>query len=163
MNRILQIHGKDNITVALTDLKQGEQLNGITLLNDIPAKHKFANRHFNPGDEVTMYGVLVGRATVEIPQGGLISVKNVQHAAGGYELHDRRTQWNIPDVTAWQDKTFMGYHRANGSVGTNNYWLIIPMVFCENKNVQTIHTVLQKQLGYDHDNAMHLQQHGGGL
>ncbi|MBL4676201.1 MAG: altronate dehydratase [Mucilaginibacter sp.] len=158
MNKTLQIQTKDNITVALTDLKQGEQINGIVLLSDIPAKHKFANRLFNPGDELIMYGVLVGKATVEIPKGGLISVKNVKHAARGYELHDRHTEWNVPDVSAWKDRTFMGYHRADGSVGTNNHWLIIPMVFCENKNVQTIYAVLQKELGYQYDNSVHLQQ-----
>ncbi|RYU91446.1 altronate dehydratase [Mucilaginibacter terrigena] len=156
--KVLQIHPGDNITVALTNLPKGTVLGDVTLLDDIPAKHKFANKDFAPGDKVTMYGVLVGKATAAIPRGGLVSVKNVMHAAGSYELHQRNTQWDVPDVSAWADRTFMGYHRADGSVGTGNFWLIVPLVFCENKNVQTIHTVLQKELGYYYDNSIDLQR-----
>ncbi len=32
----------------------------------------------------------------------------------------------------------MGYHRRDGQVGTANYWLVVPLVFCENRNVNVI-------------------------
>ena len=44
-NKFLKIHPADNVLVALTDLKAGEQIvyNGssITLAQDVQAKHKF--------------------------------------------------------------------------------------------------------------------------
>ncbi|CAL1517766.1 altronate dehydratase family protein [Chitinophaga sp. MM2321] len=150
--KTLKIHPHDNAIVALTTLEEGENVvnNGIdyTLLGKVPSKHKFAEVDLRAGDDVIMYGVLVGKATSDIPKGGLLSVKNVKHASGTYGLRERHTDWNKPDISAWQQKTFMGYHRADGSVGTANYWLIIPLVFCENQNVQTLQDAFVKELGY---------------
>ena len=45
----------------------------------------------------------------------------------------------------------MGYHRADGRVGNMNYWLVIPLVFCENRNVDLLQKLLEKSLGYGND------------
>ena len=42
----------------------------------------------------------------------------------------------------------MGYHRPDGQVGTRNYWLVLPMVFCENRNVERMKEALEEELGY---------------
>jgi altronate hydrolase len=153
--RTLKIHPKDNIEVALSDLKAGEIVrpgdNCITLLNDVAAKHKFALQDFKIGDEIIMYGVLVGKAILPIKAGEIITTKNIQHASGDYKLGDRKTNWLIPDTSRWKNRTFMGYHRADGSVGVANYWLVIPLVFCENRNVQVIQDAFAKELGYQND------------
>ena len=115
---------------------------------NIPAKHKFALEDLNEGDAVIMYWVLVGRATKFIPQGGLISTQNIQHASNSFALKERHTQWHQPAISSWQTKTFNGFHRADGSVGTRNYWLVIPLVFCENKNVEVLQEAFMKALGY---------------
>src|SRR5258706_3588171 len=137
--KTLKIHPKDNVQVALTVLYKGEQVREndvpVVLQENIPAKHKFALTDLEEGDAVIMYGVLVARATKSIAQGGLLTTQNIKHAAGSYALHERKTEWHKPDITAWQNKTFMGYHRVDGGVGTRNYWVVIPLVFCENKNV----------------------------
>ncbi|MBC7565804.1 MAG: UxaA family hydrolase [Pedobacter sp.] len=44
--------------------------------------------------------------------------------------------------------TFEGYYRADGSVGTANYWIVVPLVFCENNNVEKLRDALQNTLGY---------------
>lgn len=153
MNRTLRIHPADNVDVALTNLQKGEIVgnNGsaVELLENIPAKHKFAAKHFNAGDEIIMYGVLVGKAVHEIEKGALLTTKNVQHAAGSYALKERHTDWHKPDVSKWQTRTFNGYHRADGSVGISNHWVIIPLVFCENKNVEVLQEAFTKALGYE--------------
>lgn len=151
---ILQIHPLDNAIVALSDLAQGEtvRLNGKSWLlqADIPAKHKFAAADLQPGDEVRMYGVLVGKAQHAIPAGGLLSTANLKHATVGYQVRDaQKTAWQAPDVSAWSERTFQGFHRADGSVGVANYWLVIPMVFCENRNVEVLREALVHDLGYD--------------
>ncbi len=149
---ILKVHPDDNVIVALRDLAKGEevQLTGhrYTLAEDIPAKHKFTEAHLAPGDELTMYGVLVGKAQTDIPAGARISTGNVKHAATGYELGSRKTEWHVPDVSKFTKRTFNGFHRTDGSVGTANYWLIVPMVFCENRNVEVIKEALVDELGY---------------
>ncbi len=157
MNTILKIHPADNVIVALTNLKKGEtvQLDGEAyyLLEDIPAKHKFVTEDLNEGDPVTMYGVLVGKAQNFILKGGLISTANVKHAANQYEVKTKRAiDWQAPDVSKWQHRTFQGYHRADGSVGTANYWLVIPLVFCENRNLEVLREALVEDLGYARKN-----------
>jgi altronate hydrolase len=151
-NSVLKVHPADNVIVALRDLAKGEVVTlnkeNYTLLENIPAKHKFTATSLQPGDAVTMYGVLVGKANEPIAQGMRISTSNIKHASNDFQLGSRKTQWHVPDVSAWKEKTFMGYHRADGSVGTANYWLIVPLVFCENRNVDVIKEALLEELGY---------------
>jgi altronate hydrolase len=42
----------------------------------------------------------------------------------------------------------MGFHREDGKVGTANYWLVIPLVFCENRNIEVLREALVNALGY---------------
>jgi altronate hydrolase len=146
--KTLKIHTSDNVTVALTNLYKSEQDNDVFLQDNIPAKHKFALKDFNEDDPIIMYGVLVGKATQFIPKGGLISTQNIKHASNSFALKERHTNWHKPDISTLQNKTFNGFHRADGSVGTRNYWLVIPLVFCENKNVDVLQEAFMKALGY---------------
>ncbi len=149
---LLKVHPSDNIVVALQSLKGGStvRLNGstYTLLEDIPSKHKFAGVDFAPGDEVIMYGVLVGKATQPIPSGARISRENVTHSAGEYAVKERRIDWEKPDISQFQSRTFMGFHRPDGKVGTMNYWLVVPLVFCENRNIKVMQEAMLEQLGF---------------
>ncbi|MCU0393266.1 MAG: altronate dehydratase family protein [Thermoflexibacter sp.] len=153
MNRILKIHQNDDVIVALSDLKAGEsvQWNGLEyqLIENITAKHKFAIRDLQEGDEIKMYGVIIGKATQTILRGQAITTQNVKHKAEENVKKNKQVQWDMPDVSPWKDKTFMGFHRKNGKVGTANYWLVIPLVFCENRNINTIQKILEKELGYE--------------
>lgn len=151
--KILKIHPDDNLIVALEHLNDGEevQLNGQTyqIYGDIPSKHKFSIHDLEVGDKIFMYGVLVGKATQPIKKGEAITVANVKHEASAFSLGNRKTDWLTPDASRWKGATFKGYHRANGQVGVANYWLFIPLVFCENRNINVIREALVKDLGYD--------------
>lgn len=150
--KFLQLHPKDNILAALQNMEQGYIVNfegeAFPLRTQIAAKHKFALRDFNVGDPVLMYGALIGKAIRPIVQGETITTENVVHASADYKVGAIRANWSAPDVTKWQDRTFNGYHRADGSVGTANHWLVIPMVFCENRNVKVLKSSLTTALGY---------------
>jgi altronate hydrolase len=150
--RILKVHPADNVLVALTDLQAGEQVTYLgdtyTIKEFVPAKHKFATSPILKGDKVIMYGVLVGKAQSDIEVGGLLSTANVEHAASGFLTGDKHLDWEKPDVSKWEQANFKGYHRADGSVGTANYWLVIPLVFCENRNIEVLQEALLKPLGY---------------
>ena len=149
----LQIHPADNVLVALQDLFKGDEVifNGqpIVLEDDIHAKHKFFIVPRSVGEEVTMYGVLVGKATLPILKGGLMTIENVQHASQDYGYRDVDYQWHRPDVSAFAGRTFNGYEREDGRVGTANYWLFVPTVFCENRNLDVIREALHNTLGYN--------------
>jgi altronate hydrolase len=148
----IQIHPDDNVLVALQDLPKGKLIifNGLPIIlqEEIRAKHKFFIQDMNVGDEVIMYGVLVGKATIPIKCGGLMTVENTKHASQEYSYRSVDLPWQAPDVSAFQDRSFMGYHRKDGTVGTCNYWLFVPTVFCENRNLDVIKESLYKTLGY---------------
>lgn len=150
--RILQVHPNDNVLVALTDLYKGEEVNfqgnAYTLTEDIAAKHKFFMQDLQPGDEIIMYGVLVGKAQTSVTRGSRMRTENTKHAAEPYVFRPSHYQWQAPDVSRFVNRTFNGYHRSDGRVGTANYWLFIPTVFCENRNLDVIREALHAQLGY---------------
>ena len=152
INKILKIHPNDNVIVALTDLRKNDsvQWDGIDYLlkENIPAKHKFFENNMKVGEEIFMYGVLVGKTQVDVEKGSRVSVENVKHAAQPYSYRNIKPEWHAPDVSKFVNKTFNGYHRSDGRVGTANYWIFIPTVFCENRNMDVIREALQNELGY---------------
>ncbi len=153
MNRsVLQLDPRDNVLIALTTLPPGERVEFegqfYTLPKKVPAKHKFAMRNLAIGDDVMMYGVLVGRAVKPIAAGELLTTGNIQHQAAPFHEQSGEFHWPLPDVSRWQHHTFLGYHRSDGQVGTRNYWLVVPLVFCENKNIQVLKQALEEELGF---------------
>lgn len=149
---IIKLHPTDNILVALQDIEALTKIEFKTLnlvvLERIPAKHKFFMKDLAIGSQVFMYGVLVGITTTNVKQGQLVTIHNLEHAAQPYSYKGNHYPWLKPDTSKWQDKTFRGYHRTDGSVGTANYWLFIPTVFCENRNLDVIKEALHNELGY---------------
>src|SRR6218665_3405299 len=98
---VVKVHPGDNVIVALTDLKAGEEITFegkvFVLKSDISAKHKFAERRFEAGEEIIMYGVLVGKAQNVIEEGEWINVFNVKHASADFTVGERSTDWKKPD------------------------------------------------------------------
>jgi altronate hydrolase len=151
-SRVLQLDPRDDVVIALTNLKQGETLevSGRThvLATDVAAKHKFAAKEFAIGDAIHMYGVMVGRASAPIRRGEAITVHNMRHDSAEYHEYAGPSRWQAPDVSRWKEKTFLGYHRADGEVGTRNYWLVAPLVFCENRNLGVLKEAFEEELGF---------------
>ena len=152
MKEFLKIDKSDNVLVALRDVPSGElEYNGLklTLDNPVRQKHKFLTNDLRKGQKVIMYGVPVGSANVDLKAGAVINTENVTHFADKVSLdHSSTYEWKKPDIGEWTKKTFHGYHRSDGSVGTANYWLFVPLVFCENRNLKVIEEALKKGLGY---------------
>jgi altronate hydrolase len=150
--KVLKIHPADNVIVALEDLGKGETIawdsQTLTLTEDIPAKHKAYLNDMQPGGEVIMYGVLVGKVQVPVIAGGRMTTDNLKHAAQPFGYRRSQYRWTPPDVSRFRGRTFLGYHRSDGRVGTANHWLFIPSVFCENRNLDVIREALHNELGY---------------
>ena len=151
-DNFLQIHPLDNVLVALKSMQKGDTIDWmgkeISLMEDVPGKHKFFLQPLQPGDKVVMYGLTVGTLQQPVNKGSRMSVENTKHATEEYQYRDVSFQWKAPDVSKYSNKTFKGYHRSDGRVGTANYWLFIPTVFCENRNLDVIKEALHNELGY---------------
>jgi altronate hydrolase len=149
---VLKLHPDDNVLIALSDLHKGEKIDfaerSIVLTSDVPAKHKFVTEDLWPGAAVLMYGVLVGKATHQIERGSVLSTRNLGHHAMPYREKSTEHTWTPPDVSRWRDRTFLGYRRADGQVGTRNYWLVVPLVFCENRNIDVLKQAFEEELGF---------------
>lgn len=148
LTQYLQIHPADNVLVALQDLEEGHNIsfNGIEfkLPNRVKAKHKFSLYDLPQDSEILMYGVLVGRNKNELRRGELLTTLNTEHATEEFTLKERKLNWNIPDTDRFSERTFKGYVRSDGKVGTANHWLVIPLVFCENKNIEVLKDALKE-------------------
>jgi altronate hydrolase len=150
--QVLQLDPRDNVLIALTDLKQGQTVehegSAYALVSSIPAKHKFAMQDLAVGNDVFMYGVLVGKASKPVKRGELLTVGNLHHQAAAFHEKSEEYRWTPPDVSAWTQRRFMGYHRSDGQVGTRNYWLVVPLVFCENRNIVNLKQAFEEELGF---------------
>ena len=151
-NKLIKVHPEDNVAIALVDLWQGDKLEfegeEVIILSDVKAKHKITMVDLQPEDKIFMYGVLVGKATENIKRGDVLTVDNVKHQASTTSTKTETTNWQAPDISKWKDRTFMGYHRNDGQVGTQNVWLFFPLVFCENRNVELLKDVFEKELSF---------------
>ncbi len=151
-HKVLKVHSRDNVIVALTNLSKNETISfegkDYLLQEDIPAKHKFYMQDMQVGDEVMMYGVLVGKIQQSVKAGSRMSTENLKHAAEPFAWRNAKYEWHAPDISKFSSRTFSGYHRSDGRVGTANYWLFIPTVFCENRNLDVIKEALHNELGY---------------
>lgn len=158
--KLIKVNPSDNVAVALVDLVAGENIQFeneiITVLTAVKAKHKIALVPFHSGDRIIMYGVLVGKATELIQKGGLLATTNVKHESDKVFKKTETVGWTPPNIDKWKDKTFMGYHREDGQVGTANVWLFFPLVFCENRNIEILKDIFEKELLHQKVNSYQL-------
>ncbi|MEN8248114.1 MAG: altronate dehydratase family protein [Bacteroidota bacterium] len=151
-HKAITIHENDNVAVALSDLAAGDTVSvneiPVTLKTAVSAKHKFTLKELRKDEEVIMYGVVVGKTTCDIKKGEVIATTNVQHSTAKVSGKKGDVNWTKPDVSKWKGRQFMGFKRNEGQVGTQNIWLFFPLVFCENKNIETLKETFEKELGY---------------
>src|ERR1700758_5038966 len=115
---VLKLSPRDNVLVALSDLRKGETIawfgSSYKLATDVPAKHKFATENLAAGSDVIMYGVLVGKAIKPIAQGEVLTPRNTHHEAAPYHEKTEEYSWTPPEISEWRKTTFQGYRRPDG-------------------------------------------------
>lgn len=146
--KYLKINPADNVAVAIVELKKGETVTvdgvSVTLVEDIPAGHKFALVPFKAGENVIKYGYPIGHAISDATQGAWMSDKNIKTNLAG--LLDYTYDPQLVDVTAPNDgRTFKGYERKNGEVGIRNEIWVIPTVGCVNGIVNQLVEKLKEE------------------
>ena len=132
MRKVLQIHPKDNVAVALTDLAKGESHHGITLRQDIPSGHKFSLSGVVAGETLVKYGVPIGEAAAKIQPGEHVHTHNVCTLLNETTPIDEHCAYKEQEITLTASRRFSGYARKDGKVGIRNDIWIIPLVGCVN-------------------------------
>ena len=100
----------------------------VPLMQPVPRGHKFAVQPIATGACVIRYGQIIGVATGDIAMGEHVHTHNL-----GMGAHDQDYAFStdlrpLPQIDG--PRTFMGYHRADGGVGTRNYLGILTSVNC---------------------------------
>ena len=126
----IRLHSDDNVIIALQDLAAGQTVPGLNvpLMQPVPRGHKFAVQPIATGACVIRYGQIIGVATGDIAMGEHVHTHNL-----GMGAHDQDYAFStdlrpLPQIDG--PRTFMGYHRADGGVGTRNYLGILTSVNC---------------------------------
>ena len=149
-SNFIQIHPKDNVAVALEDVKKGCDviINGFSqrmeVLEDISFGHKIALDDIKKGDMVIKYGAPIGHAVTSIKKGMWVHTHNVRtNLEGKLEYTYNPVLAKKVDVRN-RGRFFEGYKRADGSVGTRNEIWIIPTVSCVNTTANTLAKLAQE-------------------
>ena len=144
--KCIKIHYSDSVAVAVEPLNARDTVTvndvQITLLNDIPAGHKFALKDIKTNENIIKYAYPIGRAKVDIKIGEHIHTHNTKSNLSG--VLDYEYNPNFKDVEILKPRTFMGYKRPDGKVGIRNEIWIVPTVGCVNSIVREIENQSQK-------------------
>ena len=175
--KAIKIHPNDHVAVALSPIAKGESVTAgkvtVTALEDIAQGHKIALCAICAGENVRKYGFPIGHATQDIAPGQWVHTHNVKtNLSGELEYTYNPVRYPLPEVCG---REFLGFLRADGSVGVRNELWIIPTVGCVNSvaeklvrdnqhlvqgSVEGLHTFTHpygcSQMGEDHENTRRL-------
>ncbi len=135
--RYIKINPDDNVAVALTDLKAGEQVLDVVLGQDVPRGHKVTLCDLKSGDNVVKYGFPIGHVTRDAKAGSCIDHSCIKTNLEGL-LDYKYSPVAEPELPAAEHRTFRGFRRADGQVGVRNQIWVIPTVGCVNGIAETI-------------------------
>ncbi|SFU14652.1 D-altronate dehydratase [Pseudovibrio denitrificans] len=133
----MQIHRDDTVLVALKSFKKNEVIEGVSLLQDIPAGHKIARADIAEGEHVIKYGASIGRARSAIKCGDHIHSHNLKT---GLRTDETYTYSGAPEQREREIKVpqILAFERANGDIGIRNDLWIVPLVGCVNGVAQAV-------------------------
>ncbi len=135
----IQLHPDDDVAITITHVAPGTVVRLGAASSDgdtvavprlIPSGHKLALRSIANGEPIRRYGQVIGFATQPITPGEHVHAHNlgVQEFARDYAFG--ADVQPVAFVPASQHRTFQGYQRADGRVGTRNYVAVIASVNC---------------------------------
>lgn len=142
MSRYLKIDSTDNVAVALTNLTKGENLDGVTLLDDIKQGHKFALRDIKKNENIIKYGAPIGHASKDIKKGQHVHSFNLETNLSG-ELEYTYTPVHPAMEKGNKERFVKVFRRKFNQVGIRNNLVIVPLVGCINASAERIKNALE--------------------
>ena len=131
-NAVIVLNARDNVAIARASLPADQQIfAGAVLVRTrcaIPAGHKVAITAIEQGEAVIRYGNVIGFASRTIAPGEHIHVHNLTFQ----ELNPTAVPCQIfpPRSACAHPISFLGYHRADGRIGTRNYIAVVAASNC---------------------------------
>lgn len=146
----IRVHERDTVAVALRPLEAGETITvdgmAVTLASDIPAHHKLALTAHEAGEPITRFGETFATASARIETGAHVHSHNAASTLSGRGDYAFATPGEA--LTPISDgRTFQGFRRANGRVGTRNEIWVIPTVGCVANACEQIARRAERELG----------------
>ncbi len=141
---VIRLNANDNVVVALRDLSAGEDIAdvGAPLKGSIARGHKIATASIANGANVYRYGQIIGQAKSDIEPGEHVHVHNLGMGQHQQDYAHASEANPLPAITT--ERTFQGYHRADGRVGTRNYVGILTTVNCSGSVARFIAEAVEK-------------------
>ncbi|GLY32592.1 altronate dehydratase family protein [Kineosporia sp. NBRC 101731] len=131
MSLLLRLAPDDDVAIVRQDVAPGDRLGpDLAAFEPIPAGHKTTLRDLPSGAEVHKYGQVIGVTTRAVPAGSHLHTGNLVFVDGGAARAGVIGQGTLPDLPAGLRRTFAGYHRADGRVGTRNSIAVLTTVNC---------------------------------
>ncbi|MCH2182418.1 MAG: altronate dehydratase family protein [Mariniblastus sp.] len=136
MRQTVTLNLNDNVTVALAELPAGTEIDGVQLVETIPAGHKYAQVDIAAGQDVIKYGLPIGHAVKDIQAGQHVHVQNLATSLVQGEF----PAWQSPTEVETKDEaaTFQGYVRPSGQVAIRNEIWIVNTVACVNQTASRL-------------------------
>jgi len=140
----IRLNPADNIVIALRDLGSGSTVPDVAapLAGPVSRGHKIAARAVAQGENVIRYGQIIGVATRPIAAGEHIHTHNL--GMGAHEQDYAHATEVRPLPAPAKPRRFLGYHRADGGVGTRNYLGILTSVNCSGSVARFIAEGIEK-------------------
>ena len=143
----LRIHPDDNVVIALRDLAAGSPLTDpgfgdVRISGNVRRGHKIATARIAPGGDVVRYGQCIGEASAAIAPGDHVHTHNLRMTE-----HRRTVAPARPRALSPAPRSFQGYRRADGRVGTRNYLGIITTVNCSGSVARFIAQAFEREVG----------------
>lgn len=161
----IKINPADSVVVCLQAMPKGETISvdgkTVTLNQDTPAGHKVLINDVSEGTDIIKYGYPIGHAMQDLKAGDWVNENNLKtNLAGTLEY----TYTPVDETLSIKDekRTFKGYVRANGEVGTRNELWIVPTVGCVNGIAERLAGILQQETGCKDIDAIHTWHHNYG-
>ena len=130
----VRLHSLDDVRIARAPIAAGSQLvegsRSINVQQLIPAGHKVAFRDRDIGDSVRRYGQVIGFATHHIREGEHVHSHNLAVDEFQRDFDFCRDAGSVDTVPVGDRRTFLGYRRKDGRVGTRNYVAVLSSVNC---------------------------------
>ena len=139
MTKLINLSKKDNVAITSEDIPKDTLVrnNQIRTKTIIPKDHKIAIKGILKGEKILKYGQIIGKASNNIEAGEHVHNHNMTFIEFERNIFEQSVS-NIKLKNNSYSRTFLGYERKNGKVGTRNYIGLVSTVNCSATVVKLI-------------------------